>query len=555
MILTKLIVLDTQKEEANSFVFSDTSNIITSEDSNVGKSCLLKSIYYSLGFPIKTIQDSWNLEDKLFKLCYKHNGQEEFIIRHRNVYWVDNKPMNTKEYSSWLLNKLGINIKLALKEQVDIRTVYPSAVILPFYIDQDASWSSIPYKNVANDLNQYDGSLIPSALFEYIFNISTQEILEKREKVIFLNKEKETIEQQHTTLSSLKNEFIQQDINEYVFNEEEAKNEIKRYLQLANNINDKLNTYKSKIYNKKITLDKLNIELMELSAVIKDTDSEYKIIKGKCEHCGSILTEEQSLKRVHLMNNKYEASLLCANLRQQIKKLEQDITEAINGKLGLEEEYRNILSIADHKQGEITLQKFIEQQARKLSKDNFVEVKNNLYSKMGSLNDDINELNREIKKLQKIQKEHKDEIGNEFNVMKNNLRLTFPNAALNEVEFLKFKTIKGSGTVNNLTFFSLYVIYLYLLVKYSIIELPIGVDAPIKDELTEKNTGLIYQILEKYIMNASKQSFVVMLKDKLQYIKGNHNIIELTKPILDKGKYESLFSEFSCIKDFSYNIP
>lgn len=549
MILTKLVILDRNKEEANSFTFSDKSNIITSEDSNVGKSCLLKSIYYALGFPIKTIQENWILKNKLFKLYYNHNGKDEFIIRYGDLYWADNKSMNTKEYSAWLLNKLGINIKLSLKQEIDIRSVYPSAVILPFYVDQDDSWSSIPYKNVANDLNQYDSSLIPSALFEYIFNISTQDILDKKEKITFLAKNRAVLEQQYNALSSLKNEFMQKDINEYVFNEDEAKNDIKQYLQLANDINNKLNDFKSKIYRKKIEIDKLNVELLELSHVVKDTDSEYKSIKVKCEHCGSLLTEEQSLTRVHLMNNKYEASLLCANMRQQVKKLELEISGLINGKIGLEEEYKSILSIAEKKQGDVTLQKFIEQQAKKVSKENFIVVKNNLNNKIRALNDNINELSREIRNLQKIQKTLKDEIGNEFNIKKNELRFTFPNAALNEVEFLKFRTIKGSGTVNNLTFFSIYIIYLYLLTKYSIIELPIGVDAPIKDELTGENTGLIYKTLEKYIMNTSKQSFVVMLKDKLPYINDKHNIIELTKPILNKEKYETLLSEFSCIAE------
>ena len=548
MIIKKLIILDNKREEANSFVFSNTSNIIVSDDSNVGKSCLLKSIYYSLGFPVKTSQENWIFKDKIFKLFYTHNGEEGFIIRHGDVYWIDNQVMNTKEYSSWLLSKLGINIKLALKKDIDIRTVYPSAVLLPFYIDQDDSWSSIPYKNVANDLNQYDSKLIPGALFEYIFNISTQEILDKREKISFITKEKGLLEQQYNTLSSLKNEFIQTDVNEYTFNETEAMNDIKKYIQLANNINEKLNEFKSKIYHKKIVLDQLNVELMELSQIIKNTDSAYSNIKDTCKHCGSLLTDEQSLKRVQLMNNKYEASILYAKLKQQAQKIEQEIIDATNSKIGLEEEYKNILSVAEKKQGDVTLQNFIEQQARKFSKDNYVSVKNNLNIKISKLNNDIKSLNAEIKKLHKIQKNRKDTIGNDFYITKNDLKMTFSNAALNEVEFLKFKTIKGSGTVYNLTFFSMYIIYLHLLVKYSIIELPIGVDAPIKDELTGKNTGLIYKTLEKYVLNTTKQSFVVMLNDKLEYITDNHNIINLTKPILDKKLYSQLISEFSCIE-------
>ena len=125
--------------------------------------------------------------------------------------------------------------------------------------------------------------------------------------------------------------------------------------------------------------------------------------------------------------------------------------------------------------------------------------------------------------------------------------MTFLNTALNEVEFLKFKTIKGSGSVHNLTFFSMYIIYLHLLIKYSIVELPIGIDAPIKNELTDKNMELIYNTLEKYILNTKKQSFVVMLKDKLQYIIKDYNTIDLTKPILDKKLYKQLIPEFSCI--------
>lgn len=70
MILTKLVILDRTDKEANVFVFSDKANIITSDDSYVGKSCLLKSMFYAMGFPIRVIQSGWILKNKLFKLYY-----------------------------------------------------------------------------------------------------------------------------------------------------------------------------------------------------------------------------------------------------------------------------------------------------------------------------------------------------------------------------------------------------------------------------------------------------------------------------------------------------
>lgn len=45
-----------------------------------------------------------------------------------------------------------------------------------------------------------------------------------------------------------------------------------------------------------------------------------------------------------------------------------------------------------------------------------------------------------------------------------------------------------------------------------------------------------------------KQVFVVMLKDKLKYITGKHNLIELNKPILDKTKYDELLGEFTYMR-------
>lgn len=53
---------------------------------------------------------------------------------------------------------------------------------------------------------------------------------------------------------------------------------------------------------------------------------------------------------------------------------------------------------------------------------------------------------------------------------------------------------------------------------------------------------------KEFILNSNKQVFVVMLKDKLKYITGKHNLIELNKPILDKTKYDELLGEFTYMR-------
>ena len=550
MILTKLVILDRTDKEANVFVFSDKANIITSDDSYVGKSCLLKSMFYAMGFPIRVIQSGWILKNKLFKLYYIHDNKEGFIIRSGDTYWVDDvsEALSTMEYSKWLLQKYNLNIRLPLKDNVDIRTVYPSAIILPFYVDQDVSWSAIPYKNVANDLSQYASSVIPSALFEYLFGISTNVIMDKKQERLYLSNEKNSLGQQYDTLSMLKDDFIRKDTEEYTFNEQEAINDIKRYLSLAEGINVKLNEFKSSIYQKKIEVDNLKVETLELTKIIENTRHSYNEIRDVCAHCGSDLTEQQSMMRIRLENDQYEATLLRNDLDRKIKILEAEIDSILQGKLGFENEYASLLSIAEKKQGEITLQQFIEQKAQKLAKTNYVEVKNTLNEKIADLTERINKLSSEIRILEKQQRVQRDTIGLRFNELKEKLKITFSTASLNELSFLEFKTITASGTVSNVTLFSIYIIYLRLLSEYSVVELPFGFDALIKDELTENNIKLMYETLEKYILNSNKQVFVVMLKDKLKYITGKHNLIELNKPILDKTKYDELLGEFTYMR-------
>lgn len=550
MILTKLVILDRTDKEANVFVFSDKANIITSDDSYVGKSCLLKSMFYAMGFPIRVIQSGWILKNKLFKLYYIHDNKEGFIIRSGDTYWVDDvsEALSTMEYSKWLLQKYNLNIRLPLKDNVDIRTVYPSAIILPFYVDQDVSWSAIPYKNVANDLSQYASSVIPSALFEYLFGISTNVIMDKKQERLYLSNEKNSLGQQYDTLSMLKDDFIRKDTEEYTFNEQEAINDIKRYLSLAEGINVKLNEFKSSIYQKKIEVDNLKVETLELTKIIENTRHSYNEIRDVCAHCGSDLTEQQSMMRIRLENDQYEATLLRNDLDRKIKKLEAEIDSILQGKLGFENEYASLLSIAEKRQGEITLQQFIEQKAQKLAKTNYVEVKNTLNEKIADLTERINKLSSEIRILEKQQRVQRDTIGLRFNELKEKLKITFSTASLNELSFLEFKTITASGTVSNVTLFSIYIIYLRLLSEYSVVELPFGFDALIKDELTENNIKLMYETLEKYILNSNKQVFVVMLKDKLKYITGKHNLIELNKPILDKTKYDELLGEFTYMR-------
>ena len=92
-------------------------------------------------------------------------------------------------------------------------------------------------------------------------------------------------------------------------------------------------------------------------------------------------------------------------------------------------------------------------------------------------------------------------------------------------------------------------IYLRLLIEFSPVQIPIGLDSVIKDEVDENNKNNFYKIIEKYILESNKQSFVVMLEDKISVLENstNYKYLNLQKPILKSEKYDELIGEFNII--------
>lgn len=550
MIIKKIIIVDSNYQEANTFDFSPKANVITAQKNTQGKSCLLKSIYFALGLDIKTFKEDWQPTKKMFKIFYEHNAQEGTIIRYKDRIWLDNNPdsIDLKEYSKWLSSLLNLKIKLPLKNTDKYDEVYPSAYILPFYVDQDNSWSGAIYKNVVNELGAYNSTYIPKSMFEYIFKISNEEIMQMEEEQNQLNNEKSSLIIRKNSIQELKDKFIS-DVEPIVFDEEEAKEYIKKYLYYSQRISEKIQVKKNAIYDLEIKLDKLKLELMEIEEIINCIDTEYDEIKTRCKYCHSELTINQSIQRLKLSNNKYDLGLRKEQLKRNIANVEEKITNLLNEKAGLEEDYLSLLQIAEIRQKEYSLNEYIENKAKSMTKDNYYKIEDKLSLDISRLEDDIKNIQMVINEKKKAQKSLQERIANSFEELKTTLNTKFPNVNMTSHSFMEFRGIKNSGATKNAEYFILYIIYLKLLLDYSIISFPIGLDSVIKDEVDENNKNNFYKIIEKYILKSDEQSFVVMLEDKIETLENpeNYHYINLQKPILKKDKYDALVNEFSVI--------
>ncbi len=553
MILKKLIILDYSNEKAEAFEFSETSNIICSDSSTTGKSCLIKSIFYTLGFDVKTFPSGWPYKNMLFKLLYTNGSKRGYIIRKNDLFFVDNnkEPMNETDYAKWLLDELHLSIKLPLKINGDMHYARPSATLLPFYIDQDNSWSGGIYKATTPSLSMYSSQSIPKNIIEYILGIGNDKIVALEEKKQIENKIKDEYAKQVSVLYDLKDKFIDSQQDTISFDVDKIKEEVKKYLYYASKLNEEIKSQKSSIYIKKVKLDALKVDREELNKILRETEHHYKNIECKCTQCGSQLTREQSINRMKLNNNKYEIDCFKLEIDKQIKELENKINYEIDELKVSNDNYEKFLNISNEKQGEITLKEYVNNIANTKFTNNYLELRDKIQLAKDTCENNIKRLQAEINSLKQQQEIKKENIRLKFEDTISNLNIKFPNAKLINYKFLDFKTIKDSGAAKNQIYFGLYIAYIHLILSLSNVELPLGFDSPIKDELDEHILEKFYTAIEEYILKTNKQSFIVMINDKLKFLKekDSYNVISLSKPILKNKNLSELKEEFSMIFD------
>ncbi len=317
-------ILDFKTKEAQTFNFKNGTNLIVSNGNTEGKSSLIKSLYYTLGFDVRQFPSGWNKNDMYFQIRVNIDNKIYSITRQKDVFRVSdsNEIMDVKEYSEWLSDKLNIHMELPNVHTKELHTAYSSALILPFYIDQDDSWEGILYRKVTDTLNQYSG--IPKNIFESIFSLSNEEVTQLQNDIAIDTRKKNNVASTITSFLEIVQEYKieNEDVVEITkIDKSILKDDIDKYLRMLNDFNKQVTKYKMRLLNKQEVLDLQQQELTELNKLLNMNKNRYRTIKSECSYCHSKLTEEKSLTRLELSNNFYEISIMKDTVKKEISNL------------------------------------------------------------------------------------------------------------------------------------------------------------------------------------------------------------------------------------------
>lgn len=530
MFFTKFLIIDLKKQKSSTFNFNKKVNIITASINKGGKSSLLKSLYFTLGIEQKNFKPEWNYKDMLFVIYYQHNGNKGIIARKdSNFYIGENEETlevkSNREYSKWFLDLMQMNIKVPFKNDETRQSIYASTLWAIFYIDQDTSWSDGIYKKTINRY-MYGSDIFPKEILEYLLGIKNILDIEKKELLSDESQKYNANKNKISMLSELQSQFITNTVSSIDFNEEQIKLDIEEYLQVANTLNAKISSFQSSLYSEQVKLDTLKIEKRELQDIIKQSNILYTEYSNTiCKSCKNPLDNNYIKDRITLDTNVIAIKEMILELDRSINKIEINIEEHKKHKLITQDEYRNITCLLKANQEKLSLKEYLEANANTQLNKKYFAILNNLTELNFQSNQLIQKLELEIKASEKKLTERSKIIKDKYNLLLNTLSNQHSiSLEANHKKFLEFSEMKNSGSTYIELYILYYMVYTKLLLSYSTVDLPFGLDTIVKDDLTEESIQNLYQLIESTLFKSTQQVFFVALENRIPYFKNQKDL-------------------------------
>ncbi len=541
MIIESIIIYDYINNKINKFDFNSRVNLFVSKTNTIGKSSLMKSIYYCLGYSIKIWPSEWDVNNMVFQLNVNLDSKKKHsITRHKDLFYIDGKKniLNEKEYSSWLQDLLNINIKIKDKQNKILSNVYASEVLLPFYVDQDKSWNGYLYSKTSDSYGRYSDTV--NNVFNFYFDIINQKILDLEvEKSEFETKLK-IIDKKIEGFELLEGEYFSTDNSVYITKLETldeyniSENQLAIYLKKINRLNLSLAIIDQEI----IEVDKkINIivrDIAELEKLKKSYIKRFEDIKHTCIYCNSNLTEEQSLTRLKIRNNLFEISEQIDKADKLLKDLHLNRDNKIHSKNKYISKQIEIEDIINKKHEYKKIENFIGNLVQQELFNNYVSIEEKLKSDKNLTMIEISNIKKLITEEKKGGSQKRTEIRKKYNELINEYEVSLGNVKLDEIKFYDFKEVTGSGNNSNKKMLAIYTLYSNLMSEFSNVHIPFGMDSFIKNETSKEFKEQMFGFLSKHYLTLPNQIFFSIIDENLVYLNSDikYNKIELERPIL-----------------------
>lgn len=395
-----ILIADLQKNTARFQEFSKGLNVVTSVDNHVGKSSLLKALYYTLGAEVD-YDPVWDKNTKLYIATIQVDDEiyriarlmKRFAVFHFDKL-ISITDSVTKELSPLLGDIFDFAVYLPNKESEKVEMAPPAFTFMPYYIDQDKGWSGL--YNSFSSIEQYKKPDRIKSLYYHlnIYTKSTVELMAKRDwlkdELETLQKESERLQVILTALNGEMENLPPADNMEEL--EEQLEIPKERIRLLMNQVGETRNV----VQEGEIALTRHQRQLhivqnYQLPIADKGTQTVYT-----CPHCGYTFDEE-IFNIVRTNYSEQNEEYLCQQIQLIIDSVSQKLAFAKERYVSLMEELKREEEAFHAEKDEFELyvrRRGLQDSVRRFSGDlNRVRIRN------AEIIAEIKEISKEIRRL------------------------------------------------------------------------------------------------------------------------------------------------------------
>lgn len=546
--LKEMYLLSLKERKARKVAFDRRRTVIIGKNST-GKSCLVKSIYQTFGAEPHNVHPNWKAAEVISLVCFTVASRDYFIIRAGKAYGVFdaqgaliNRFVSVSELAKLLAELFDFKIQLMNREK-HLVTPPPAYLFLPYYIDQDQSWTS----NWAS----FDRLYLPAAksdIANYHLGIKTNAYYETKGQIRVVEEGIKTIDGEAKIIRSLLRN-LKEKLAEVSFSLslDDFQQELKQLLAQYEEVSAAQSLLKhdlSHLYSAKISL---SAQLDITKKALNEAHGDYKFALNtledevECPSCGAKY-ENSFAERFGMAQDEQRCLDLIIDLNGELVALEAKIVVANSVFSEYTKSLANIEKQLETKKGEIKLKDLIENEGKKEMKSLFESELARLESQ---LKDKLLEKKNHETSLKQINdKERSKEIKSKYLLyMRKNLAAVNV-TTLSEANYSRIdSSIRESGSAMPRALMAYYYSVLQLANEYtSSVFCPIVIDAPNQQGQDSDNMPSLLNFITKH---QPADSQLILTIEEQHGIDFDGKLIELTNKmaLLKEDEYSDVLEK------------
>ncbi|MGR5113393.1 hypothetical protein [Photobacterium damselae] len=559
----RLVLLSDSKRLANQFTFPKRLNLVTGSDNSIGKSTLVKNLFWAIGCE-PLFDEEWKSNDVKAILYFKVNQHEYIVSRYTDGIYFGRKGTVLAKYSKVtgqfaedFAEEVGFDLMLANRNN-GLDCPPPAFYFLPFYIDQKKSWDE-PW-NGFEGLGQY--SNFKKTLIKYFCGYLSSEHFELEEDVFAQKAIEQEANQQVSRITdamSVLDEVVPEQTIAFTQAElESIQQEIEKELTAFSAHQSKLFEQQSSLANEIHDLEQQHL-IASTSARELDEDYIFAVENVpsdslECPLCG-VEHDNSLLSRAGLLADK-------EGLEQQVSSIKIALEDKYRQRTELTEELNFVTSEIerinekylkeDTPEEESNEQQAFEQALYVISQK---KVNSNVVQKKESYllqSQHAKEKQKDIKKEQRklVKKKDKDELNELFmgNLVESINALSATGINLNGVNApMDYKKILGGGAAEGTRGTLAYQLAILRQINHAnhCQLAPFVIDTPNQQEQAKHRYEQVMDVVTENIPNGYQVILCAMDNDALSSYKQGAHIIELGgNRLLQREPYVQLRAEY-----------